>query len=770
MATDKLINQTQGADIIDALSDIATNVGNITYGPQTSADKVVSMTGYAKASAEAAISEGDTLNQAIGKLEKKADDNATSVAGKIDKLTTATAGDIATVTATGEIADSAVAIETTLSDSSDAKVPTSKAIGTYVDGKGYAVGVNSSTANNLVAFNDANGKALKDSGIAVAKSSTGLADSDTAVPTSKTVKTYVDSTATGISRYLGTITAASGLSTSAKKGDFYVVKTAWSGVHAGDEIIAEKDNPAQTIDGTNWSLLHNEADTDTKYTFATGDNNGTFKVTPSDTGTAQSVAIKGLGNAAYKGVADTVSTSTDLVTSAAVNTKLASYVPNSDFVVATNNIKYAINTGAKNFVNLFDTISSRSCTATELENGGMRLACTNAVWTQYFVNINLKPNTQYVLYTNMANFSGTSIGAISIRVQYKDEHGNLVQYKPTQTGEHTSTFTTESTTDLKLSVLINDSDTARTQSIDIWVMICEKVIYDTDPSYVSASLPNYDLTQLEAEDKAALAEVVDSGAKNVYQVPSTIDNDAGLTITTNPSTGTITVSGTATKDRYIQISGNLNLYGTYIVQGCPSTGSSSTYYLHLEQSNEVGANDVGDKNYAGSTNTYNSASCKLYIRIFNGVAFGNGVTFTPIVCTKAAFAVSPKFVPYRLPLSDNTWVKSADLFPSHRTEFDVSNSHVYTYTNKFLNKVVVSIELKAATDISSSTGVLSIASNIANIPPKPVFYDINDITNNFECVILKNNANGSLVFKVTTGTISSGTAFSMQIEYTYGLN
>ena len=127
-------------------------------------------------------------------------------------------------------------------------------------------------------------------------------------------------------------------------------------------------------------------------------------------------------------------------------------------------------------------------------------------------------------------------------------------------------------------------------------------------------------------------------------------------------------------------------------------------------------------------------------------------------------------MPYRLPLSDNTWIKSADLFPSHRTEFDVSNSHVYTYTNKFLNKVVVSIELKAATAISSTTGVLAIASNIANIPPKTVFYDINDLTNNFECVILKNNANGSLAFKVTEGTLSSGTTFNAQFEYTYGLN
>lgn len=40
------------------------------------------------------------------------------------------------------------------------------------------------------------------------------------------------------------------------------------------------------------------ADTNTTYTFATGSSNGTFSVTPSN-GSAQSIAIKGLGSAAY---------------------------------------------------------------------------------------------------------------------------------------------------------------------------------------------------------------------------------------------------------------------------------------------------------------------------------------------------------------------------------------------------------------------------------------------------------------------------------------
>ena len=49
-------------------------------------------------------------------------------------------------------------------------------------------------------------------------------------------------------------------------------------------------------------------DTNTTYTFATGDNNGTFKVTPSG-GTASNISIKGLGSAAYAATSDFVAAS-----------------------------------------------------------------------------------------------------------------------------------------------------------------------------------------------------------------------------------------------------------------------------------------------------------------------------------------------------------------------------------------------------------------------------------------------------------------------------
>lgn len=127
-------------------------------------------------------------------------------------------------------------------------------------------------------------------------------NTDTSVPTSKAVKAYVDAAVSGASNYLGTVTELSQLSTTAKKGDFYRVATAWTGVHIGDILIAEQDNPAAAVitTGTNgYTCLHNELNTDTTYTLSAGANNGQITLTPS-TGTAQTVTVKGINTAAYK--------------------------------------------------------------------------------------------------------------------------------------------------------------------------------------------------------------------------------------------------------------------------------------------------------------------------------------------------------------------------------------------------------------------------------------------------------------------------------------
>ena len=60
-------------------------------------------------------------------------------------------------------------------------------------------------------------------------------------------KTYVDKIATGHVKYLGTVSALSGLSTTAGQGDFYRVSTAFTfgseTAHVGDIVLATKDSP-----------------------------------------------------------------------------------------------------------------------------------------------------------------------------------------------------------------------------------------------------------------------------------------------------------------------------------------------------------------------------------------------------------------------------------------------------------------------------------------------------------------------------------------------
>jgi len=88
---------------------------------------------------------------------------------------------------------------------------------------------------------------------------TTLGNDNNTVPTSKAVKDAIATQVAGAVQYLGTISAVANLSTTAGKGDFYRASADVEGVwHAGDLIIAEKNNPTASVDGTNWSVVHGE--------------------------------------------------------------------------------------------------------------------------------------------------------------------------------------------------------------------------------------------------------------------------------------------------------------------------------------------------------------------------------------------------------------------------------------------------------------------------------------------------------------------------------
>ena len=110
-----------------------------------------------------------------------------------------------------------------------------------------------SAGGSLIVF-DASGK-INASGIKVINSAVN--NSAMEVPTSKAVQTYVATQVAGAVQYLGLLENLNNLSTTAGKGDFYRLGAdLGAGYHAGDLLIATKDNP-ETI--SDWQLVHGEA-------------------------------------------------------------------------------------------------------------------------------------------------------------------------------------------------------------------------------------------------------------------------------------------------------------------------------------------------------------------------------------------------------------------------------------------------------------------------------------------------------------------------------
>lgn len=125
-------------------------------------------------------------------------------------------------------------------------------------------------------------------------------------------------------------TDSSKLTTATSSGLYKVASTA-KGHIASLTAVTKADITGLGIPGS---------DTNTTYTFATGDSNGQIKVTPSG-GTASNISVKGLAAGAYKAVDTSIaaaSTSTNLPTSKAV----AAFVEGKGYKTTDNNTTYTL--------------------------------------------------------------------------------------------------------------------------------------------------------------------------------------------------------------------------------------------------------------------------------------------------------------------------------------------------------------------------------------------------------------------------------------------
>ena len=151
-------------------------------------------------------------------------------------------------------------------------------------------------------------------------------------------------------------------------------------------------------------------------------------------------------------------------------------------------------------------------------------------------------------------------------------------------------------------------------------------------------------------DRAALVEIVDSGAKNLLKNTAVSQTISGVKFTVNADKS-VTLSGTATSNiTSFFISREVPaLTGNMVLSGCPAGGSSTTYKLDIldgTASGTVRFVDTGE----GTDVDWSLITTGIYttrIRIQSGTTV-DGLIFKPMLCTAENYAISPEFVPYAM--------------------------------------------------------------------------------------------------------------------------
>lgn len=161
-------------------------------------------------------------------------------------------------------------------------------------------------------------------------------------------------------------------------------------------------------------------------------------------------------------------------------------------------------------------------------------------------------------------------------------------------------------------------------------------------------------------DEAALVELVDDGAKNLLNCSLTeIKSDSynsggayqftwngnvcttprGVTFTINSDNSIDVVATSVTADVWFRIKQNFQYdVGSYVMSGCPSGGSTTTYFI---ESDNLNARDTGNSIVINRSSTYTD---NIFLVVKSGMTFTG--TFKPMVCSKAAWDVSHAYQPY----------------------------------------------------------------------------------------------------------------------------
>lgn len=185
-------------------------------------------------------------------------------------------------------------------------------------------------------------------------------------------------------------------------------------------------------------------------------------------------------------------------------------------------------------------------------------------------------------------------------------------------------------------------------------MFCTKAKWDVSHNFEPYVLPNYDLTRLESEDRAALAEVVDEGAKNLWDFASaTVSGGGGADrVTYTKSDNSIAITAVSSW-AFVAFDVQLKA-GTYYFQGLVSsiTGSDSKaviiringYDGTVIKRIEITANGIIDGDFVVDTDR--TITVSFYAS--EGEFTNSSYTISDLmICTEADWNVSQAYQPYR---------------------------------------------------------------------------------------------------------------------------
>ena len=196
------------------------------------------------------------------------------------------------------------------------------------------------------------------------------------------------------------------------------------------------------------------------------------------------------------------------------------------------------------------------------------------------------------------------------------------------------------------------------------VMVCTGHAKEQSPSYQPFARPNYDLTRLEAEDRAALADAVDEGAKNEFKFGEFTDGGTGASITISGQSVTVTNSSAWAKAwRTFRITKNTTYVLSFRVTNI-ATVANPYYRVSLGNNHHSGGSYYGiiACNTTGSYYMKFTAptDTDIYFVLntnYNSTAASDAPSMTVdniMVCTEADWKVSQNYAPFALPNTDLT--------------------------------------------------------------------------------------------------------------------